>query len=44
MSTLLQWWDSCDQIILRATLTVALLLVGSPMPDRSKVTMTNKKG
>lgn len=40
--TLTQWWDLRGHMILRTMLTVALLLVGSPMPDGSKVMIQTK--
>ena len=37
ITTLTQYGGLCGEIILRAMLVVALLLVGTPMSDRSKV-------
>ena len=39
----LTWWGLCDQTILGAMLAIVELLIGPPMPDRSKV-MTQTKG
>jgi len=33
---LMKWWVFCGQMTLRTMLAVALLLVGPPMPDRTK--------
>jgi hypothetical protein len=41
--TLSLWWSLCGQMILRAMSAVALLLVGPPMPDRSKVMTQTKR-
>ena len=41
--TLTQWWGLRSQMILRAMLVVAQLLVGRPMSDRSKVMTQTKR-
>ena len=41
--TLMWWWSLCGQMILRAVLVVAWLLVEPPMPDRSKVMTQTKR-
>jgi len=43
MPTLPQWRGLCGQLILRAMLAVARLLVGPPMPRRSKVMTQTKR-
>lgn len=42
--TLMQWLGLCRQMILRATLVVALLLVGAPTADKSRMTTQTKRG
>jgi hypothetical protein len=41
--TLTQWWGLRGQMILRAVLVVVWLLLGPPMPDRSKVMTQTKR-
>jgi hypothetical protein len=41
--TLALWWGLRGQMILRAMPAVALLLAGSPLPDRSKVMTQTKR-
>jgi len=42
--TLTQWWGLCHQMILRAMQVVALLLVGPPIADKSRVMTQTKRG
>jgi hypothetical protein len=41
---LTQWLGLCHQMILRATLVVAWLLVGLPIADKSRVMTQKKRG
>jgi hypothetical protein len=44
--TLTSWWGLCGHVIPRATLAVVyacMLLVGPPMPDRSRVMTQTKR-